>query len=246
MIPKIIHYIWFGPNPFPKLVKKSIESWKKYLPDYEFKLWNENTFDINISQFTKQAYENKKWAFVSDYVRIWALKEYGGIYLDTDIEVLKSFSESILAHKAVLGTDDGGYLTALMMAEPYHPFFQEALAKYDQMQFINKDGKLQMEVNNTHLQDILKSYGYEVKNDFQELKDGIIVFPDDFFHVRSLTSGKLNLTNHSFTIHWHTITWVPRRTKIINFIRIKILVPLLGIKVYTNISSKFKRGKTYV
>lgn len=235
MIPKIIHYIWFGPKPFPKLVTKCIKSWQKYLPDYEFKLWNEKTFDVNTSLFTKQAYANKKWAFVSDYVRIWALKEYGGIYLDTDIEVLKPFSDEILSQKSVLGTDDGGFLTALMMSEPNHPFFKEALDKYNQMQFIKKDGKLQMEVNNTHLQDILKSYGYEIKNDFQELRENIRIFPDDFFHVRSLTSGKLNLTRNSYSIHWHTITWVPISTRIINFLRINILVPILGSKNYNKI-----------
>ena len=85
MIPKIIHYIWFGGKPFPNKVLKGRESWHKYLPDYEFKLWNEETFDVNSVEFTKQAYANKKWAFVSDYVRMYALNKFGGWYLDTDI-----------------------------------------------------------------------------------------------------------------------------------------------------------------
>ena len=89
MIPKIIHYIWFGGKPFPDKIIKCIDSWKKYLPEYEFRLWNEESFDVNSSIFTKQAYENKKWAFVSDYVRVYALYNYGGWYLDTDIEILK-------------------------------------------------------------------------------------------------------------------------------------------------------------
>ena len=246
MIPKIIHYIWFGPKPLPKLVRECISSWKKHLPNFEFKLWNEETFDINSSIFTKEAYENKKWAFVSDYVRIWALEKYGGIYLDTDIEIIKPFPEEILLNKVVLGTDDGGYLTALMMSEKNHIFYKEALRMYDEMAFKNKNGKLQMEVNNTHLQNLLFKYGYEIKNEKQTLKNEIQIYPDDYFHVRSLTSGKLNLTSNSYAIHWHTITWVPLKTKVINYLRIKVLVPIFGKSLYGRISKKLKGDKSYI
>ena len=95
-IPKIIHYCWFGEKDMPDLVKKCIKSWKKILPDYEFKLWNEENFDINSTKWTKVAYKNKKYAFVSDYVRLCALLEFGGIYLDTDIRVKNSFNNLII------------------------------------------------------------------------------------------------------------------------------------------------------
>lgn len=116
MIPKIVHYIWFGGNSYSEKIQHCIDSWHKYLPDYEFMLWNEETFDVNSVRFTKEAYENKKWAFVSDYVRVYALYNYGGFYLDTDVEVLKPLTD-FTGNKLLLGTDEDGALTALMGSE---------------------------------------------------------------------------------------------------------------------------------
>lgn len=247
MIPKIIHYIWFGPKPFPKIVEKCISSWHKYLGDYEFKFWNESTFDIqNSCDFVREAYNAKKYAFVSDYVRVWALYNYGGIYLDTDIEIVKPFPKYILENKVVLGTDDTGHLTALMMSARGAEFFKKCLDFYQNQKFLLENGKMNMEVNNTHLQNILKLYGYKVGNNIQNLESGIILYPDDYFHCRSQVSGKLNITTNTYAIHWHTITWVPMHTRIISFIRIKIFVPLLGYTAYRTLAKIIKKDKTYI
>lgn len=96
MIPKVIHYCWFGRNPLPSLAVKCIESWKKYFPDYEIKEWNENNFNVNIITYTQEAYERKKYAFVSDYARFWILYHYGGLYFDTDVEVIKPMNDIIV------------------------------------------------------------------------------------------------------------------------------------------------------
>lgn len=245
MIPKIIHYVWFGGKPFPPKIQKCVDSWKKYLPDYEIMRWDETTFDINSAcEFAKEAYANKKWAFVSDYVRLWALEKYGGIYMDTDIEVLKEIPGEFLENRVTLGTDEGGYLTALMMAEPAHPYIRRCLEDYNTRKFNLGNGKFDMEVNNTSLQANLKDYGYEISNTRQSLREGIEIYPDDFFHVRSLVSGKLNLSPNSTAIHWHTISWVSPKTRFINFMRLRVLVPLLGDNLYSAITKKIKNGKT--
>lgn len=247
MIPKIVHYIWFGPKPFPDKVQRCIESWHKYLPEYKLMLWNENSFDIsNSCDFVKEAYENKKYAFVSDYVRLWALKKYGGVYLDTDIEILQPIADEYLSQRVVLGTDGGGYLTALMMAEPEHPYIAQCLDAYHHIKFVMANGQLNMEVNNTSLQEQLRSYGYKISNRKQSLSEGIEVYPDDYFHVRSLTSGRLNLTTNSVAIHWHTITWVSPKTRFINFVRVNVIVPLLGTKLYSLITKRLKNGRTSI
>ncbi len=239
MIPKIIHYIWFGGNPFPEKVQYCIESWKKHLSDYKFMLWNEDTFDVNSVAFTKQAYEHKKWAFVSDYVRVYALEKYGGWYLDTDIEIIRPL-EPLEKHRMVLGTDDGGYLTALMGAEAKHPFWGNILKHYHNTQFVQRDGTLNMEVNNTQLQKELTEFGYNIENKYQELKEGIVVYPDDYFHVVSLTTGKKHQTTNTYAIHWHTLLWVSRKTRFIRFMRMKVLAPLLGEKNYGVLAKKMK------
>lgn len=246
MIPKIIHYIWFGGKPFPDKIIKCIDSWKKYLPEYEFRLWNEESFDVNSSIFTKQAYENKKWAFVSDYVRVYALYNYGGWYLDTDIEILKPVHR-FESERVVLGTDHDGALTALMASEPLHSYWKSILEMYDGLSFINEDGSLNTVVNNTYLQRKLSEYGYVMANRYQELEDGIVVYPDDYFHVANHEKGTLHLTANSYAIHWHTLLWTSSMSHLNRWLRLNFLKPLLGeehfLEVYSSFSSFVKRLK---
>lgn len=227
MIPKIIHYVWFGSNPFPPKIQKCIDSWKKYLPDYEFKLWNEETFDVNSCQFAKEAFELKKWAFVSDYARIEAIYKYGGWYLDTDIEILKPIAP-LEVHRVVLGTDEDGAITAMYGTEPRHPYWKKVLDYYRTMSFVKPDGSLNMAVVNEHLQEVLAEYGYVHKNKYQELKEGIILYPDDYFHVVSLERGTKHQTENSYAIHWQTMTWTSKTSHFVRFIRKKLLIPIFG------------------
>lgn len=240
MIPKIIHFCWFGGNPYPEKVEICIQSWKKYLPDYEFKLWNEDSFDLNMCTFVRQAYENGKYAFVSDFVRIYALYNYGGIYLDTDIEVKKSFND-ILNKSLILGTDEEGHLTAFMASEKETEYFKKLYDLYLGMPFILENGKFNDTVNNTWMEEILKEYGYINVNRYQKLEQDIEVFPDDFFHARSLVSGKYNITYNTYCIHQHTLLWVSKKTKIIRFLRMRVFVPLLGAKQYMRIIKRLKK-----
>lgn len=239
MIPKIIHYIWFGHSAYPEKVQSCINSWKYLLPDYQFMLWNEKSFDVYSITFTKEAYERKKWAFVSDYVRLYALYTYGGWYLDTDIEVVKSFSD-LLEHRVVLGTDDKGCLDAVIGAEKRHPYIESVLRKYENMSFVLPDHSLNMEVINSNLQKELKKYGYVIKNSHQQLPEGITVYPDDYFSVVSLVNGKEHRTSNTYAIHWHTLLWISRKQRVIRFLRIHILAPLLGTNNYIRLTKLVK------
>jgi hypothetical protein len=239
MIPKTIHFCWFGRGEYPEKVKYCMESWKVFLPDYQFKLWNEDNFDLDLSPFVRQAYDNGKYAFVSDYVRVYALKNEGGIYLDTDIEVVKPFQD-LLEQRLILGTDESGYLTAFMAAEAEHPYFASLLSLYDRMSFLNPDGSLNTEVNNTWMQNMLEPYGYQRENKFQNLDEGIVVYPCEYFHAKSLTSGKLMTTRNTYCIHHHTLLWVTPKTRMIRWFRMKILVPMLGADRYTAFTNHLK------
>jgi len=140
-IPKVIHYCWFGGNEKSKLIKKCIDSWKKYCPDYEIKEWNESNFDIEINNYVKEAYEAKKWAFVSDYARLWIVYNYGGIYLDTDVELIKSL-DNLLNYKAYFGSEDGKLInTGLGFgAIKDNEFVKKIKDDYEYIHFIKDDG----------------------------------------------------------------------------------------------------------
>lgn len=230
MIPKIIHYIWFGCNPYSEKIKVCMASWQKYLPEYRFMLWNEDSFDISKScDFVRQAYGNKRWAFVSDFVRVWALNQYGGVYLDTDVEVCKPL-DKFLNERMVLGTDELGHLTAFMASEPNHPFWKEIIDVYSNMQFVNKDGSFNTTVNNAYIENKLHLLGYEIANKNQQIGQGIKIYSDDYFHAVDHMTGKWHTTSNTHAIHWHTLTWCDRSTHINRFIRVKMLGKIIGGK----------------
>lgn len=208
MIPKIIHYCWFGGNPLPKAAIDCINSWKKHCPDYQIMEWNEGNFDVNSTLYTKQAYEHKKWAFITDVVRLHALCNYGGIYMDTDVEVIRSL-DRFLTHKGFSGFEDSENIpTGIMAAEKDHPMFRKLLAYYEDRPFI-VDGKPDLTTNVTTITNLLLPEGFQPNNTYQEVA-GIALYPYDFFCPRDIHTLKLVVTENTYTIHHFAGSWLPK------------------------------------
>ena len=206
MIPKIIHYIWFGGNPLPEDAVKCINSWKKYCPDYEIKEWNESNFDINASGYMKEACAAKKWAFASDYARLSVLVEYGGIYMDTDVEVVKPLDEFLSLHAFSGFETEKSVPTGLMACEKGHAFFKKLLHDYDGMHFIDKNGNYDLTTNVTRITKACLDGGLILNNQKQEI-DGFTLYPNDFFCPLNHDDGKLYTTDNTHTIHWFAGSW---------------------------------------
>ena len=239
MIPKIIHYCWFGGNPLPKCAQKCIASWKKYLPDYEIKEWNESNFDVNIIPYTAEAYKAKKYAFVSDYARFWILYKYGGLYFDTDVEVIKNMDDIIAkgpfmgceneaktgATPAQLGVAPGlglgvnpglglGVNPGLGLGvNPGLGLYGEILEIYNDKHYILPDGSYSPETVVTITTDLLCKYGLKNINDIQEIA-GVLIYPKEYFCPVSNVSKEVKVTPNSYSIHWYAGTWLPKKQKL--------------------------------
>lgn len=197
-IPKIIHYCWFGNKPLPASCRNMIASWEKNLPDYEIRRWDETTFDIASSEYVRAAYQSGKYAFVSDYARLCALKQYGGIYLDTDIEVIRSFDDLLKGYSAVFGFESGEkVMTAFIAAEPEHPIISEFLSSYADKTFDPEAP----EPNTVGLTEILTGRGLVLNNRMQMLHGNAVVFPLDYFQAYDFSKALLRVTEHTCTIH---------------------------------------------
>lgn len=198
-IPKIIHYVWMGKAPKNTDIKKCMKTWEKHLKDYQIIEWNEDNFDINSNRFVRQAYLQGKWAFVSDYVRMYALYNYGGIYLDTDVLVLDNL-EYLLDDRAFVGFESINFpCTATIGAEKGHPFIKDMLDYYDTVDF-EYDINDQLKKANTRLvgELLLEKYGFIANNKYQKLREDIKVYPDYIL---------CNPSKQSSTIHIFTSTW---------------------------------------
>lgn len=208
-IPKIIHYVWVGGKPKPDSVLRCIESWKKFCPDFQIKEWNETNFDINSVPFVKEAIECKKYAFASDYIRMYALYHEGGIYMDTDVELIKPIDQ-FLVHRAFSGFENKICIpTALMGAEKYHPFFKMQMLYYHGRHFLHKDGKMEVVANVNIITALARMfYGLELNNQYQELKNGVAIYPKEWFCPKSYVTKEINLTENSYAIHHFEGTWL--------------------------------------
>lgn len=223
MIPKTIHYCWFGRNPLPKLAQDCLASWKKYLPEYEVVEWNEDNFPLEEFQFAKEALENRKFAFVSDVCRLYALKEFGGIYMDTDVEVLKSL-DSFLHHPAFSGFENDDFVpTGIMASEKNGTWATELLKYYNNRSFIKENGEFDTVSNTFIITKIMKDKGFKMNNSFQEIPGYVAFYPNEYFCPKSYKTGKIELTKNSFCIHHFAKSWIPLKKRWRNIIKMKMM-----------------------
>lgn len=208
---KIIHYIWFGGNPLSDLTKKCIETWKKYLPDFEIMEWNEKTFDVNQCAFVKEAYEQKKWAFVADYTRFKVLEKYGGIYLDTDMEITADISK-FLEKDLFLGVEDSKMINAAVVwaKEPHNPHIQDIVKIYESKEHFNETGDLYDESVPRVLTKYFEQFGFDgQKDEIQTFDDDkVYVYPMEYFYPLSYDYQNNKFTDNSVMIHHFDATWI--------------------------------------
>ena len=233
MIPKIIHYCWFGGNPLPKSAKKCIASWKKYCPDYEIKEWNESNYDVRKIPYISQAYDAKKYAFVSDYARFDILYQHGGIYFDTDVEVIRPFDD-ILECGAFMGCEKNGIAFTeepLVHADTSYEIdvapglgiaatqgmdiYREILDFYSEQNFLLPNGGYNMKTVVEYTTSVLIKHGLKDIKGIQQI-DGITIYPKEYFNPFDNGTGKLTITDHTYSIHWYSKSWMDKKTVFIS------------------------------
>lgn len=238
-IPKIVHYCWFGGKEKPDSVKRCIESWKKFLPDYQLMEWNEDNFNIEKLQYTKEAYAAKKYAFVSDVARIEALYQYGGIYMDTDVEVLKSFTP-LLDARCILGMEEKEYIaTSFMAFEKKHPLIRQFLNLYENINFLDENGQIITGTNVAKLTNLLIEKGFVQENYYQELEEGIKIYPKEFFSPYDYINCHYTITENSYCVHHFAVSWMSKKEQVKKGIK-KQLSKILGPKKMNKIREKIK------
>ena len=214
MIPKIIHYCWFGRGEKPELAKKCIASWRKFCPDFEIREWNEDNCDYLAMPFMAEAYAAKKYAFVSDVMRLIVLEQYGGVYFDTDVEVLRDITP-LLNDEGFIGFENDRYVNSgqAMAMAAHQPVVQVMIEEYKKLHFVKPDGSI-APVGCPHLNtDVLERFGLE-RNGQEQVVAGIHVYPADWFNPLDSTTGKLNKTPNTYSIHWYSMSWLPKRVRL--------------------------------
>jgi hypothetical protein len=221
MIPKIVHYCWFGGNEMPKDIKENIDKWKELLPDYEFMIWDEKNFPIDYNLYVQQAYDMKKYAFVSDVARIYALCNYGGIYLDTDIVIKRSFNDLLDQSKLILGYENYNehIMTAFIAAEKNNVYMKKMLETYTDDKFVFEDGKINDEPNTIRLTNLIKNEGFDVP--FNEIQSPeLCVYKEEIFSAMRFYDMVEISNERTYTVHHFKSSWKPWYVKLRRKIKI--------------------------
>lgn len=242
MIPKKIHYCWVGGNPLTPLAEKCIASWKKYCPDYEIIRWDESNYDFSKNKYMQQAYKAKKWGFVPDYARLDLIYQYGGIYLDTDVELIKSL-DKVLDNESFSGVESdkqGKLIVALGLgfgAEAGHPLIKEMMEEYDKLSFINEDGTLNLVGSPIYQTAFLVKRGMVYTKKIQKVCE-MTVYPKEYFNPTDLDTGKIILEQNTISIHHYAGSWLDNKAKRRYQIH-KALNRMIGVKATDSIRKFF-------
>lgn len=215
MIPHIIHYCWFGGKEKPQEVNGYIEGWKKILPDYEFIEWNENNFPINYCEYTKEAYDAKKYAFVSDVARLYGLSQYGGIYFDTDVELLKRFDEYLNSATAIFSLESESLLmTGFMAGEKGLEIFDSLLSEYKERTFINANGTKNCIANTVYLTELMVKRGLSFEREWQIIDNSIYIYDYTTFGGFNADKSTFEVTDKTILIHHCMASWETGKGKV--------------------------------
>ncbi|MBE6777087.1 MAG: glycosyl transferase [Ruminococcaceae bacterium] len=256
MIPKVIHYCWFGNGEKSDLELKCINSWKKYCPDYKIIEWNESNIDLSGNLFSKQAYDAKKWGFVPDYWRLWIIYNHGGIYLDTDVEIIKSF-DSLLKLDAFAGFEDNSHVALGLGfgAKKGNPVIKDIMQPYETIKFILDDGSMNLTPSPLYNTLVLEDkYKLAPCNGSIQKLDGITIFPKEYFCPMNHDTGKIKKTKKTYSIHHFEGTWCDKtgslrrnyyRNMLNNILHFphRILLKIIGDKKYKLLKSKKQNEK---
>jgi len=240
-IPKIIHYIWFGNKPKSDLILKCISSWKEKLPDWEFIEWNENNYNVNKAQYIKEAYDCGKYAFASDYARFDILYQYGGVYLDTDVELLKAIPDDFLEYDGFCGVEGNNKIAPglVFATKPKNSLVKEIVDMYDYTSFfINGNQNLKTVVD--YVTDIFRKYGF-IENGKNQFVSNFKIFSVEYFCAFDFDIREFNITKNTISIHHYACSWGSKKKKIIN--KIKMLIKkIIGKNNYKKIVLKKRRA----
>lgn len=233
-IPKVIHYCWFGKGKLPKIAKKCIKSWKKYCPDYKIVCWNEDNFDLSQNLYMRQAHEAGKWAFVSDYARLKIIYDHGGIYLDTDVELIKPIDD-LLESGGFMGFDEKGIVaTGLGFgAEKGNAIVGEFLKDYEGISFVQPDGSYDLTPCPDRNTETLKRLGMDVNNTNQTFMNTVFL-PREYLCPMDYYTGQKTITEKTYSIHHYSASWTSAVTK-----RTTRIKRIIGVKLYDKIYGKF-------
>lgn len=224
MIPKVIHYCWFGGKPLPKIARKCIQSWKRFCPDYEIVEWNEKNYDIHKNSYMEEAYLQKKWGFVPDFARLDIIYQNGGIYLDTDVELIRPLDE-LLYHRAYMGFEgerDGVAINPGLGfgAEKNNPILLEMMKDiYGNRHFCREDKSIDMTPSPRLMTDFLVKKGLLVRNQRQCIGNELEIYPKSFFAPKDFWDGGLFIKADTFSIHHYDASWVDWENRVVKWLR---------------------------